>query len=212
MTSSERYHHGDLPSALLDAVGALIERDGVGAVSLRAAAREVGVSHAAPAHHFGDKRGMLTAFATRGYEAFSAAMARAWNDSAAQAPPQRMRQLTAAYVSFAAEHRAYYEVMFRPELTHRLDLAARPATEDAFGVLCTAVAANLPESTPRETVVHLALVAWCNVHGMVQLWFEGPLRSMPRAPGLRQLQDLSCDLFLAALAGGPPAGVDPPSR
>lgn len=208
MSANERYHHGDLPSALLEAVGRLIERHGVGAVSLRAAARDVGVSHAAPAHHFRDKRGMLTAFAARGYEAFSAQMARTWRDSAAAAPPERLRRLTRAYVAFASEHRAYYEVMFRPEMIDRLALAVRPATDDAFGVLCAAVAANLPAGTDREQVLELALVAWCNVHGMVQLWFDGPLQHMREGLSLDALQERSCELFLSAVAAGvPPPGL-----
>jgi AcrR family transcriptional regulator len=207
MSANDRYHHGDLPSALLEAVGRLIERDGLGAVSLRAAARDVGVSHAAPAHHFRDKRGMLTAFAARGYEAFSAQMARTWRDSAGAPPAERLRRLTRAYVAFASGHRAYYEVMFRPEMVDRLALAARPATDDAFGVLCAAVAANLPAGTDREQVRELALVAWCNVHGMVQLWFEGPLQHMHKGRSLEALQERSCDVFLSAVAAGvPPRG------
>lgn len=205
MRANEPYHHGDLPSALLDAVGRLIERDGIGAVSLRAAARDVGVSHAAPAHHFRDKRGMLTAFAAQGYEAFSALMATTWRDSAGQPPPERLRRLTRAYVAFASEHRAYYEVMFRPELIDRLDLAARPATDDAFGVLCTAVAENLPSGATHEQVLELALVAWCNVHGMVQLWFDGPLPHMRKGLSLEALQERSCDVFLSAVTSGVPA-------
>ena len=67
---SDNYHHGDLQNALLQAVGEIIEEKGVGAVSLREAARRAGVSHSAPAHHFGDKIGMLTAFARKGFEEF----------------------------------------------------------------------------------------------------------------------------------------------
>ena len=62
------YHHGDLPAALLDAVAAAVAEHGVTGVSLRDVARRAGVSHGAPAHHFGSKAGMLTAFATRGYQ------------------------------------------------------------------------------------------------------------------------------------------------
>jgi AcrR family transcriptional regulator len=148
---------------------------------------------------------MLTAFAAQGYEAFSAQMATTWRDSAGQPPPERLRRLTRAYVAFACEHRAYYEVMFRPELIDRLDLAARPATDDAFGVLCAAVAENLPSGATREQVLELALVAWCNVHGMVQLWFDGPLPHMRKGLSLEALQERSCDVFLSAVASGVPA-------
>lgn len=181
-----RYHHGDLPAALLSAVGTLIERDGIGAVSLRAAAREVGVSHAAPAHHFGDKRGMLTAFACEGYAAFSAALAHAWQSAPADDPRAGLRSLGAAYVAFARDRRAYYEVMFRPELAESETMVTDDDPDDpddAFRVIQLAVAANLEDAEPDEPrVLQLTLVAWCTIHGLVQLWFDGPLRHMVDGP------------------------------
>ena len=54
------YHHGDLKAALLAAAEAILERDGIQALTLRAAARAAGVSHAAPANHFGDLTGLLS--------------------------------------------------------------------------------------------------------------------------------------------------------
>lgn len=209
-----RYHHGDLPAALMDAVGRLIDRGGLGAVSLRAAAREVGVSHAAPAHHFGDKRGMLTAYACQGYERFSAQLATAW--AGADDAATGLRAIGRAYVRFAREHRAHYEVMFRPELLDDEQIADLSETTDAFGVLCAAVAANLPERAPDDPrVLQLAVAAWCTVHGLVQLWFDGPLQHMQggwgadedrAAWGLDALEEVCASVVSAALdaerAGG----------
>ena len=48
------YHHGDLKNALLDAADALWLREGLQGFTMRACARLANVSHAAPAHHFGD--------------------------------------------------------------------------------------------------------------------------------------------------------------
>ena len=62
------YHHGDLPAALLGAVGDIVAEKGAANVSLREAARRAGVSHSAPAHHFGDKDGMLAAFCHQGFD------------------------------------------------------------------------------------------------------------------------------------------------
>src|SRR3954451_6173243 len=61
------YHHGNLRRVLLDTALEAIATDGVAALSLRDVARRAGVSHAAPAHHFGDKRGLLTAIAIEGF-------------------------------------------------------------------------------------------------------------------------------------------------
>lgn len=195
-----RYHHGDLPSALMEAVGALIAREGVGAVSLRAAAREVGVSHAAPAHHFGDKRGLLTAFAQQGYEQFSRALSDAWRAAPADDPRAGLQAIGRAYIRFAQEHRAHYEVMFRPELIQADDLARTPATDDAFGVLCTAIAANLPDTPADDArVFRLAVVAWCTVHGLSQLWFDGPLQYMAGEWPLDALEQACNEALGAAL-------------
>src|SRR5215211_3555766 len=72
------YHHGNLRRALLDEAIAVIGEAGPGAVGLRDLARRVGVSHAAPAHHFGDKRGLLTAVATDGFRRLAATLRNAY--------------------------------------------------------------------------------------------------------------------------------------
>jgi AcrR family transcriptional regulator len=106
---SVTYHHGDLPEAILQAAAAAVLRDGVAAVSLRGLAREVGVSHTAPRHHFGDKRGVITALATQGYRLLAERLGQARLEGT-------FLDVGVAYVRFALEHPAHYQVMFRPEL------------------------------------------------------------------------------------------------
>ena len=62
------YHHGDLRRALLDAAVRHIATDGVDALSLRALARDVGVTHAAPYRHFESKGHLLAAIAEEGFQ------------------------------------------------------------------------------------------------------------------------------------------------
>src|SRR4051812_35887744 len=69
------YHHGALRDALLEAAERVLERDGLAGLTLRAVAREAGVSHAAPTHHFGDLTGLLSELAAIGFARFNAAMA-----------------------------------------------------------------------------------------------------------------------------------------
>ena len=71
------YHHGDLHEALLLAAERVLEREGLAGLTLRAVAREAGVSHAAPTHHFGDLSGLLSELAAIGFLRFNAAMATA---------------------------------------------------------------------------------------------------------------------------------------
>ena len=82
-TPARPYHHGDLRRALLDAALAEIAEGGPGQVSLRELARPVGVSHAAPRHHFGDKRGLLTAVAVEGFELLAVELGAAWQSTQA---------------------------------------------------------------------------------------------------------------------------------
>ena len=63
MPPTRPYHHGDLRQAVLTAAVAVLDESGPTQLSLRDLARRAGVSHAAPAHHFGDKAGLLTAIA-----------------------------------------------------------------------------------------------------------------------------------------------------
>src|SRR5262249_57477935 len=57
------YHHGNLRSAPIDGASALLERDGPLGVTLRGAARQAGVSQAAPYRHFPSKSALLAAAA-----------------------------------------------------------------------------------------------------------------------------------------------------
>src|ERR1700710_3141775 len=68
------YHHGALRDALLQAAERVLDRDGLPGLTLRAVAREAGVSHAAPTHHFGDLTGLLSELAAIGFRRFNAAM------------------------------------------------------------------------------------------------------------------------------------------
>ncbi|MEO8113065.1 MAG: helix-turn-helix domain-containing protein [Phenylobacterium sp.] len=104
------YHHGDLRRALIDAARRLLEREGPSALSLRAVAREAGVSPAAPYHHFKDKGELLDAVAKEGWEMLDAAMGKA----KAEAPSIReaMTELGVAYVCFARANPALYRVMY----------------------------------------------------------------------------------------------------
>src|SRR6201997_1261320 len=78
------YHHGALHDALLKAAERVLERDGLAGLTLRAVAREAGVSHAAPTHHFGDLTGLVSELAAIGFQQFNAAMAAASASSQAR--------------------------------------------------------------------------------------------------------------------------------
>ncbi len=160
------YHHGDLRRALLDAALAIIEESGVSALSLREAARRVGVSHAAPAHHFGDLLGLLAAIAEEGFDQLRAHML-----AAAAGPGEALRRYGVAYVSFATQNPARFRAMFHPLIADRTGPSTlRDAADRAFAVLQDGIrpaqaAGEVHAGDPRD----LALAAWAPVHGLSAL-------------------------------------------
>ncbi|WP_091348368.1 TetR/AcrR family transcriptional regulator [Micromonospora rhizosphaerae] len=158
------YHHGDLRRALLGAAVEAIGESGPTALSLRDLARRAGVSHAAPAHHFGDKAGLLTALAVEGFDLLADALGRAGDD---------LLEIGVAYVRFAVDHQAHFEVMFRPELYRADDpqvVAARTRAGEALRGGLSALPARSAAEPDRD-----ALAAWSIVHGFATLWLAGAL-------------------------------------
>ena len=173
--SQDTYHHGDLRNALLAAVGQVIEEKGVGAVSLREAARRAGVSHAAPSHHFGDKIGMLTAFAARGFEEFGSRLQAAADAVASEGVDAQLRAIGFEYLRFAVERRPYFEVMFRSEMHDNADPDLKSISHNSFGVLMGVVEAMDPDELNGADPMHIAMRAWATVHGLATLWLDGAL-------------------------------------
>src|ERR1700756_5122098 len=104
----KRYHHGDLRRALLNAADAVLERSGPSALSLRAVAREAGVSPAAPYHHFKDKDDLIAAVASEGFAQLHSAIEQAWRDAPEGA--SKRGTLGLAYIEFASRHPALYRI------------------------------------------------------------------------------------------------------
>ena len=168
------YHHGNLDAALLDAVGDIIKAGGVGSVSLREAARRAGVSHSAPAHHFGDKLGMLTAFCARGLRLFRDRMQAA--AASTDDPEERLVALGIEYLRFAMEERAYFEVMFRSEMHDEDDEDLKALSQATFGTLMeVATEVDEVQQLGHETPMLTAISAWATVHGLATLWQDGAL-------------------------------------
>jgi AcrR family transcriptional regulator len=156
------YHHGDLRRALLEAALQAVAEVGPAAVSLRDLARRAGVSHAAPAHHFGDKAGLLTAVATDGFERLAATLHEAYQATGS------FLEVGVAYVRFAVTHRAHFEVMFRPELYRTDDPGLVQAREQARALLYPPAA----DSPDGRDDVRAAVAAWSLVHGLATLWLN----------------------------------------
>src|ERR1700720_1089665 len=136
------YHHGDLHEALLRAAEQVLERDGLAGLTLRAVAREAGVSHAAPTHHFGDLTGLVSELAAIGFRQFNAAMVAA--GASATAPPEQAMARARAYVAYAQAHPGMYGLMFRTERLEMKRPSLHQAAEASFAGLACAIGASGP--------------------------------------------------------------------
>jgi AcrR family transcriptional regulator len=164
------YHHGDLRSVILAEAARLVAERGADGVSLRELARGAGVSHAAPAHHFVDRRGLFTALATQGFQLLTEALIDARG---------RFADAALAYVRFALGHPGHYQVMFDKSLldTANAELAA---AEGAAGAELSRGVATLRDPHARADPATAQLAAWSLVHGFSTLWLNGAVNSQVR--------------------------------
>ncbi|SDY49730.1 transcriptional regulator, TetR family [Micromonospora pattaloongensis] len=162
---------------MLAAAVEVIGESGTSGLSLRDLARRAGVSHAAPAYHFGDKEGLLTALASQGYELLADAL------EAARGAGGEILEVGLAYVRFAVDHPAHFKVMFQPDLYPDDDPTLAAARQRAAEALRAEVTA-LPGVDPQIA----RLAAWSIVHGFATLWLGGALR---QAAGQDDATDLA---------------------
>ncbi|MGA5545558.1 TetR/AcrR family transcriptional regulator [Mycobacterium sp. NPDC051198] len=156
------YHHGDLRAVILAQAAALVAERGADGISLRELARAAGVSHAAPAHHFTDRRGLFTALATEGFQLLAAALT--------GARPQFI-DAAKAYVRFALDHPGHYEVMFDKSLYDDTDPELVAASSAAGAELSRGVG-TLADPKAAADPEGAALAAWSLVHGFSMLWLN----------------------------------------
>ncbi|WP_306204752.1 TetR/AcrR family transcriptional regulator [Actinoplanes sp. RD1] len=169
----DTYHHGDLRRVLLAEAVRAIDEAGPAALSLRDIARRAEVSHAAPTHHFGDKKGLLTALAAEGFTGLAAALEASWERDGSRL------ELGVAYVRYAVEHRAHFEVMFHPDLCHATDRSLLTARRRVTRALHLGAS---PDAAAAANTEAGGLALWSAAHGLATLWNGGALTDHPATP------------------------------
>ena len=188
------YHHGDLPRALLEAAESLLDEVGVEGFTLRECARRAGVSHGAPAHHFGDARGLLTEFTADSFEQLATAM-RQQRQAAPAEPRAQLIATGIGYVEYALAHRARFQLMFRSDRLDpdhpRLQAAAAASYGQLVETMAAVGAANGSAGTLQAEKVAFA---WAIVHGFATLALDNAgfarLTGSEAAPALALLRRL----------------------
>lgn len=178
----DTYHHGELRDALIVAGEAVLGERGAAGFSLREAARRAGVSPSAPAHHFGDARGLLTAIATRGFERLSERLAKAVVGVPAS---KQLEAQAVAYIEFALRHESIFTLMWRREIIDIADNAYLAAGRKAFNTFeRVATQSDVPVATAPRTPAPAIIAAWALFHGYARLVLDGAIDRS--TPGLMQ--------------------------
>ena len=175
VAARDAYHHGNLRSALLKAAEDIIRESGVEGLSLRDCARRAGVSHGAPANHFGNLTGLLTELAAEGFERLTQAM----TVGKAKDTGDELDAAGLGYIQFAMQWPEHFRVMWRSESLNQKSPRLQQAREAAQQRIRDALMhANAHRRTlSEEELATRFQLAWCCVHGYASLWVEGNRRS-----------------------------------
>lgn len=203
----QKYHHGDLRSALLEAALAVISEMGPQGLSIREVARRAGVSHAAPYRHFADKDEMILAVVEQGFELMQQTML----EEKAAAPDDPVNQFAAsglAYVNFALQHPAYYRVMFSGDL---LSTKGHVTLQHTSHEALQEMVANITQCQTLGVVkqgdaVMQALTILSTIHGFVSLVNDNRIGHLVgETASLDEIRDAVLYLIFEGLGVPPPA-------
>ncbi len=170
--TNKKYHHGDVPRALMEAALTSIRENGVERLSLRALARDIGISQTAPYRHFKDKTHLLVKLAAEGFYELSNRKLSTKSDSYSE---NDLIEVGIAYVGFAKEYPEQYKLMFGSSIENRRDYEElMDASHTAFACILEQVEAGIEHGTliNRDPEI-LAKSCWTTVHGIASLLIDG---------------------------------------
>ncbi len=148
----------------------ILDTRGLEALSLRAIAAHVGVSHTAPKNHFGSLKGLLTAIAAEGFRRHTEFMKFGAEDS----PKSRQIAAMQGYIRFAATHPHLFRLMFSPALCAYDDPELKAAAGESYAVLAgIAKGLDWDKSSAPDAGRRAELLMWSVVHGYAMLHLSG---------------------------------------
>ncbi|NOX34877.1 MAG: TetR/AcrR family transcriptional regulator [Deltaproteobacteria bacterium] len=173
------YHHGDLKQTLIGHALSIIDNEGIGGLTLRKAARHAGVSHAAPAHHFGDMKGLMVAIAIKGFSKMILQMEKALSQTKDDNSLLKLKLIGLAYIEFAVQHRSFFKVMYHSELSKK---GPYPDLEKESRIPFKLLKSTVQDCQDNQLIKkgdieNIALFAWSTVHGIANLLVDSQLKS-----------------------------------
>lgn len=196
----QTYHHGNLRAAIIEATLALVEEQGVTAVSVREIAKRLGVSPGAPFRHFANKKTLLTAVATEAMEGFVNAIHEELKASASGTPAEALRAIGHGYLKWALGNRAQFAIISNRE---EIDFLEAPQlhtlSEHVMQLMNPHIKALFADGTEEE-LTSKRLVCRALVYGLARMAIDGHFEEWNIS--LKQQQrtvDLALDQFIAMI-------------
>ena len=159
--TNKQYHHGDLKVAILEHAAQTIAAEGLEALSLRAIARDLGVSHGAPNRHFKNKAQLLAVLATSGWQQITAATLQAIETAEPQDPSARLNAMGRGFLKWALEHPSLFQTITHPDVGRYADADLKAAQEAFRSEIKMAVEASQVAGRHADTDL-LALMLYTN--------------------------------------------------
>ena len=170
---ARKYHHGALREALLERAVVILGEQGIEKLSLRGLARDLGVSHAAPARHFANKGELLSAIASEGYQRLTAATTKA--AVGVESAVERLRAMGRASVRWAMDNRSFYSAIMNPDVNRYADPGLTASLQAYIATVAEAFAEAQHEGwQPRSRLQALQIFGFAATIG-ASVIFSDPL-------------------------------------
>ena len=170
MPKTKPFHHGDLKRVLFDVALARLDEHGVNAVTIRAVARDAGVSHGAPVNHYKDRCALLTALAKAQFAVLlgriETQLAELQDD-----PGPRIEVFASVIMDFGFQFPHRYRLLWSADLIDHADVELLSIMDRIYDRLCAEFTNAIPGRTfDRDTY---AVALWSMVHGYVDMRLLG---------------------------------------
>lgn len=170
MKKKEKFHHGDLRNALVKAAVYLLDTEGERGVTIRAVARETGVSHAAPSNHFPNRQALMTALSKELFEDMSAYILSAVANASAS-PEARLLAFTDALMEYGLDHPARYKLLWKADIVNSEDQALQQTMDGLYDEF-TVIVGDLYNSGSQD-VETAAVALWSMCQGYTSMRLDG---------------------------------------
>ena len=168
--NSNKYHHGDVKNAIITAGIDIINEQGVENLSIRNAAKRIGVSHTAPYRHFKNKEDLLVAIAIKGFEILKNNIESAVSKIDIS-DPSALAEAGRAYIRFAVSNSNYYRIMFGDTIRNKTKYPEFFKVYDRSFQKLIEIIKNNTDTHETDKTDHeiTAIAVWSLLHGYCSL-------------------------------------------